>query len=234
MIMSNVLRFDEAGISRGDKVGDESSSASAEAPVEERETESSLQKLENLQKSAVRRGELADDAALELYRRAKLDPAKVCGAPRVATGLLGRSCIELVTRPPVRAAGILGWCKAWVITVASGLSACRLNHAVAHELAEWWLGEQKYTGLDREELAASIGARICAPAAAMKLALRDSGEDIARLSRSFVVSLPGANHSEPAPTWTGYRGADRSRGRARCYPRCGQPRDTGIRGCRHS
>lgn len=129
-----------------------------------------------------------ESAVHELYSRAKLDPTEPCGAPRLAAAVLGERCIQRVKRRALRTDGLLGWCRGWIINIPDGLSRRRVNHAVAHELAEWYLQLCGYNDDDHEELARRIAASLCVPEPAFRAAHRHLGENVTALSRYFIVS----------------------------------------------
>jgi hypothetical protein len=52
----------------------------------------------------------------------------------------------------------------WVIYVRRGLSASQLNHAIARELAQWFLRRRGCGEAELEELAGRVAAAICVPA----------------------------------------------------------------------
>ena len=75
-----------------------------------------------------------------------------------------------------------------MIDVRENLSAAQLNHAVAHELAEWFLRCRGYVEADFDELAGRTAAALCVPRPAFDAAHRILGEDLRQLSRWFRVS----------------------------------------------
>jgi hypothetical protein len=75
-----------------------------------------------------------------------------------------------------------------VINVRDGLNARQLNHAIAHELGEWFLRCKGYAEPDVEELSGRVAAAICVPRVAFVAARARLGEDLAALSAEFRVS----------------------------------------------
>jgi hypothetical protein len=135
------------------------------------------------------RDEIGDILARELYVSAGLDPSLAPGAPRVATAVLGESYLLAVPRGEMPGNALLrrdG--PRWVINVKDGLNARQLNHAIAHELGEWFLRCKGYAEPDVEELSGRVAAAICVPRVAFVAARARLGEDLAALSAEFRVS----------------------------------------------
>ncbi len=135
------------------------------------------------------RDEIGDILARELYVSAGLDPSLAPGAPRVATAVLGESYLLAVPRGEMPGNALLrreG--PRWVINVRDGLNARQLNHAIAHELGEWFLRCKGYAEPDVEELSGRVAAAICVPRVAFVAARARLGEDLAALSAEFRVS----------------------------------------------
>ncbi len=81
------------------------------------------------------RDEIGEILARELYVGARLDPSTAPGAPLLAAAMLGQSCVRPVPANELPGNALLQLAGAsWVIYVREGLSASRLNHAIAHEL----------------------------------------------------------------------------------------------------
>lgn len=83
----------------------------------------------------------------ELFVSAGLDPSQAAGAPRVAAAVLGESYLLAVPRGEMPGNALLrrdG--PRWVISVKDGLNARQLNHAIAHELGEWFFALQGVCG----------------------------------------------------------------------------------------
>lgn len=134
---------------------------------------------------------VADRAALELYREAKLDPNDAAGAAEVAAGVLGDGCIRFVPGTALPGRAELARVKGeWRIYVRRGLATEHMHHAIGHELGHLWMRRQ---GLrwDDEDLADQIGAAVCAPRAAYLAALTRLGPRFRQLGRLFVMH-PGA------------------------------------------
>ena len=135
------------------------------------------------------RDEIGDVLAQELYLSAGLDPTIAHGAPSVAAVVLGETCLqfmpheELPGRSLIRRDG-----TRWIIHVRETLSDRQLNHAVAHELGEWFLRRRGYSEPDVEALSSSVAAAICVPRPAFMMVLHRLGEDVSALSRRFQVS----------------------------------------------
>jgi hypothetical protein len=135
------------------------------------------------------RDEIGDILARELYVSAGLDPSLAPGAPRVAMAVLGESYLLAVPRGEMPGNALLrreG--PRWVINVRDGLNARQLNHAIAHELGEWFLRCKGYAEPDVEELSGRVAAAICVPRVAFVVARARLGEDLAALSAEFRVS----------------------------------------------
>ena len=135
------------------------------------------------------RDEIGDVLARELYLSAGLNPAIARGAPSVAAAVLGESCLQFMPADelPCRSL-ILHDGPRWIIHVRKSLSATQLNHAVAHELGEWFLRCRGYSEPDIEMLSNSVAAAICVPRVAFLLAYRQLGENLSALCRQFRVS----------------------------------------------
>jgi hypothetical protein len=132
---------------------------------------------------------VADLAVREIYERARMNPARAVGSIRLAVALLGERCIRLADRGELPGRSALVWAGPYpVIHLRRDLSACQLNHAVAHELGEWLLHVWRYHGNDAENLAGRIGAALCVPREAFHPAWLDLGDDLTELSRAFTVS----------------------------------------------
>ncbi|MEO8901804.1 MAG: hypothetical protein ABI627_09785 [Polyangiaceae bacterium] len=135
------------------------------------------------------RDEIGDILARELYVIAGIDPSQAPGAPRVAAAVLGGSYLLAVPRGEMPGNALLrreG--PSWVINVRDGLNARKLNHAIAHELGEWFLRCKGYAEPDVEELSGRVAAAICVPRPAFVPARARLGEDLAALSAEFRVS----------------------------------------------
>jgi hypothetical protein len=130
-----------------------------------------------------------ENSVHELFARAGLAPSEPCGGVRLATAILGRSCIQIVPHRALPGNSALEWngTKS-VIRVRDGLNARQLNHAAAHELGEWHLRLREYERADCEDIARAIAAAVCVPRSAFREARRVLGEGIPELSRAFVVS----------------------------------------------
>ena len=135
------------------------------------------------------RDEIGDILARELYVSAGLDPSQAPGAPRIAAALLGDAYLLAVPRSELPGNALLrreG--PRWVINVRDTLNARQLNHAIAHELGEWFLRCKGYTEPDVEELSGRLAAAICVPRPAFVAARARLGDDLAALSAEFRVS----------------------------------------------
>lgn len=135
------------------------------------------------------RDEIGDILARELYVSAGLDPSQAPGAPRVAAAVLGDTYLLAVPRSELPGNALLrreG--PRWVINVRDTLNARQLNHAIAHELGEWFLRCKGYTEPDVEELSGRVAAAICVPRPAFVSARARLGEDLAAMSAEFRVS----------------------------------------------
>lgn len=133
--------------------------------------------------------EIGDILARELYLSAGLDPTQAHGAPRVAAAVLGESCLHTVKHRDLPGRALLQRAGlGWTIHVRETLSARQLNHAVAHELGEWFLRCRGYAEPDIEALSSRVAAAICVPQLPFVAAHAELGEDLAALSRRFRVS----------------------------------------------
>ena len=134
------------------------------------------------------RDEIGDILARELYVSAGLDPSQAPGAPRVAAAVLGESYLLAVPRGEMPGNALLrrdG--PRWVINVKDGLNARQLNHAIAHELGEWFLRCKGYAEPDVEELSGRVAAAVCVPRPAFVAARARLGDNLAALSAEFRV-----------------------------------------------
>ena len=135
------------------------------------------------------RDEVGDVLARELYFSAGLDLGRAHGAPRVAAAVLGENCLhvvragELPGRALIQRDGLR-----WIIHVRGTLSRSQLNHAIAHELGEWFLRCRGYAAPDVEALSNRLAAAICVPRPAFVTAYGELGDDVPALSRRFCVS----------------------------------------------
>jgi hypothetical protein len=135
------------------------------------------------------RDEIGEVLARELYLSAELDPTHALGAPRVATAVLGESCLHTVRPRELPGPALIqrdG--PRWIIHVREGLTPSKLNQAVAHELGEWFLRCRGYAEPDVEELSSRVAAAICVPRPAFMAVHGQIGEDLAALSQRFLVS----------------------------------------------
>jgi len=134
--------------------------------------------------------EIGDVLARELYLSAGLDPTLAHGAPRVAAAVLGDNCLQFMPARDLPGRSlILQDGPRWIIYVRETLSDRQLNHAVAHELGEWFLRLRGYRQPDIESLSNSVAAAICVPRPAFEVAIsRPPGDDVAELCRQFRVS----------------------------------------------
>lgn len=107
---------------------------------------------------------VADLAVREIYERAAMDPARAVGSVQLAVAILGERCIRLTAKGELPGRSALVWSGLHpVIHLRRNLTACQLNHAVAHELGEWLLHLWRYRGTEAENLAGRIGAARCVP-----------------------------------------------------------------------
>ena len=135
------------------------------------------------------RDEIGDVLARELYLGAGLDPALAHGAPSVAAVVLGETCLQFAPHDDLPGRSLILQDGAyWFIHVRETLSDRQLNHAVGHELGEWFLRRRGYSERDVEALSSSVAAAICVPRPAFLAALGQLGEDVSALSRRFQVS----------------------------------------------
>lgn len=125
----------------------------------------------------------------ELYERAHLDMREPHGAVRVATAILGAACVRLVAPRAIPGKAALAWSpRGAAMYIRAGLTPREVNHAAAHELAEWNLRIAGYAGADVEEVAGRIAAALCVPRPAFERARQHLGDSIQALSHCFAVS----------------------------------------------
>lgn len=137
----------------------------------------------------VLRDEIGDVLARELYLSAGLDTALAHGAPSVAAAVLGPTCLQFMPHEDLPGRSLIRHDgPRWIIHVRETLSDRQLNHAVAHELGEWFLRRRGYSEPDVEGLSNCVAAAICVPRPAFMTAFRQLGEDVSALSRQFRVS----------------------------------------------
>ena len=135
------------------------------------------------------RDDVGDVLARELYLSAGLDLGRAHGAPRVAAAVLGEDCLhvvrpgELPGRALIQRSGLN-----WIIHFRGTLTRSQLNHAIAHELGEWFLRCRGYADPDVEALSNRLAAAICVPRPAFVAAYNELGDDVPALSRRFCVS----------------------------------------------
>jgi len=135
------------------------------------------------------RDEIGDVLARELYLSAGLDCGLAHGAPSVAAAVLGEACLRFMPHDDLPGRSLILHDGArWVIHVRDTLNDRQLNHAVAHELGEWFLRRRGYAEPDVEALSNCVAAAICVPRPAFKTALRELGQDVSALSQRFLVS----------------------------------------------
>ena len=133
--------------------------------------------------------EIGDVFAGEIYVSAGLDPSQAPGALRVATAVLGVSCLHAVARRDLPGHALLQRSGGvWVIYYRKSLNSRQLNHAIAHELGEWFLRCRRYADADVEDLSSRVAAAICVPRQAFVSALRQYDDDLTTLSQLFAVS----------------------------------------------
>jgi IrrE N-terminal-like domain len=167
--------------------------------------------------------EVGENLARELYVSAGVDRALATGAPSVAATVLGESCLHVVPHEELPSNALLQrGGRGWVIYVRRGLSASQLNHAIARELAQWFLRRRGCAEAELEELAGRVAAAICVPTTALLSAHEQLGEDLIALSRQFAVSesLMALRVAEclGTPTALITRKVVRTRGRACDWP----------------
>lgn len=125
----------------------------------------------------------------ELYDRAHLEMSEPHGAVRVATAILGSECVRLVPPQAIPGNAALAWGRRGAaMYIRAGLTRREVNHAAAHELAEWKLRISGYSGADAEDVAGRIAAALCVPRPAFDRARRHLGDSIQALSHCFAVS----------------------------------------------
>lgn len=124
----------------------------------------------------------------ELYGRARLDMSEPWGSVRLATEILGSTCIRVVSARAIPGNAALAWrAHAPVMFVRAGLSPRQVNYAVAHELAEWNLRLLGHVSADAEELANRTAVALCVPRLAFERARQRHGDSVRTLSRCFAI-----------------------------------------------
>lgn len=131
---------------------------------------------------------IAERAAEELYRAARICPKNPRGATALARAVLGNRCFRIVPRDSIPKSALVWDRDQPVIQLSEGLSTRELNHCAAHELGEWHLRVHDYRGPEPEELARRIAASICVPAKAFFAARAALGDNLGTLSQAFAVS----------------------------------------------
>lgn len=115
--------------------------------------------------------ELADceGTAARIYREAGADPADPPGPVALARAWLGAGALERAPRGALltdAASGTVAGRRR--IVVRAGLPPVRLAWAVAHELAELALAEERYRAPDVEAVADTVAACLLAPPATVR------------------------------------------------------------------
>jgi hypothetical protein len=133
--------------------------------------------------------EVGDILARELYVSAGFDPHFAPGAVSIAISTLGDRCIVLVPADDLPGNALLQLVgQRWIIYVRKTLNARQLNHAVGHELAEWFLHHRGYAKPDIEAVSNRVAAAICVPKLAFLEAHRKRGDNWKALAAEFQVS----------------------------------------------
>jgi hypothetical protein len=131
---------------------------------------------------------IAERAAEDLYRVARICPENPRGAAALARAVLGKRCIRIVPRNSIPKSALVWDRRHPVIQLCEGLNTRELNHCAAHELSEWHLRVHNYHGPEPEELAGRIAASLCVPAKAFFAARAALGDNLGILSQAFAVS----------------------------------------------
>lgn len=137
--------------------------------------------------------EMAERAAIELFREAGADPRRPPGVVRVAQALLGDDCFRYL--PTSSIAGGAALCRVrerWFIYIAKSLVGARLNHAIGHELGHYYCSRLGPRLADEEAMADRISAALCAPREAFLAAHQSHGVSLKPLASRFTLSLAGA------------------------------------------
>jgi len=131
---------------------------------------------------------IAERAAEDLYRAARICPENPRGATALAKAVLGKRCFRIVPRASIPRSALVWDNRQPVIQLCAGLSSRELNHCAAHELGEWHLRMHNYHGPEPEELASRIAASLCVPSKAFFAARAALGDNLRVLSQAFGVS----------------------------------------------
>ena len=132
---------------------------------------------------------VADLAVREIYQRARRDPAHAVGTVHLAVAIFGERCIRLAARRELPGRSALAWPDGVpVIHLRRDLTPRQVNHAIAHELGEWLLHMWGFHSPEAEDLSGRIGAALCVPREAFRLAHGTLGENVPALCQAFTVS----------------------------------------------
>ncbi len=132
--------------------------------------------------------QIAERAAEDLYRAARICPENPRGATALARAVLGKRCFRIVPRNSIPRSALVWDRRQPVIQISEGLSTRELNHCAAHELGEWHLRVHDYRGPRPEDLASRIAASLCVPSKAFFAARAALGDNLGILSQAFAVS----------------------------------------------
>ena len=141
--------------------------------------------------------------AESIYKMGRLEPEET-SIIQLAHALLGEDAVEFVWYERLPGDGALALRYGLpCIKVRAGISRERKRFALAHELAEWWLASEQYTGEDAEDIADALGAALLVPRINYVDALRSHGRNWSALAKLFgttetcVVLRFGEIFSEP-------------------------------------
>lgn len=130
----------------------------------------------------------AEGNALDIYRRAGLDPADPPKIEHLARRLFGVDCITTGSKPfRVKDASVRITADGRVtIYVSRGLSRPRRTFAIAHEIAEWYLRAVVCEWI--EHACDQLGAALLAPRQAFLPLYREVGLDLRELAETFETT----------------------------------------------
>lgn len=123
--------------------------------------------------------------AAAIYRAAGADPHEPCSMVRLAQFLLGGDAVQV--HAGIGSLAVFN-SAAGAIWVRSGLAERALNHAVGHELGEWWLRRHHYSAEQIEAACDAIASALVMPRPAFRHAVKALGRNLPALSEVFVAT----------------------------------------------
>lgn len=132
----------------------------------------------------------AEGDAISLYRRSGFGLAAPPGPVPFAESLLGRGSIRF-DRPPLGAdAALTRVGDRWLIFTSPRLAPARMAWGIYHELAEWWLRDERDERI--EDRCDQLAAALRAPRDAFREAAGIVGDDLTELAGAFLTSESSA------------------------------------------